>query len=177
MKVLFLDFDGVLNNKQHMLATKEVKTPDANDLNDAELFAMKRDIAQQNIWVLGFILDQLPDLHIVISSAWRTYYELESFKELFRIFQLDPTRIIGKTPKRFSSERIHEIHMWLEDWEEVNQKKVDWVAVDDHVIFNLEDEDKVREFLTDGWTGLTMRDAFAIIRHFNPDYKEPGIMI
>lgn len=176
MKVLFLDFDGVLNNKQHMLATKEVKTPDANDLNDAELFAMKRDIAQQNIWVLGFILDQLPDLHIVISSAWRTYYELESFKELFRIFQLDPTRIIGKTPKRMSSYRCNEIHWWLEDWEEINHKRVDWLALDDHAIFDL-GEEKAREVLTDPWTGVTMHDAFRIIEHFNSNFKEPEILL
>src|ERR1039458_6917913 len=177
MKVLFLDFDGVLNNKQHMIATKDFITPGAETLNDADLFAMKRDIAPQNIWVLGFILDRVPDLNIVISSAWRSFYAFESFKELFKIFKLDPSRIIDKTPKRFSSERMHEIRMWLEDWEEVNRKQVDWVAVDDHVIFNIEDEGKAREFLTDSWVGLTMHDAFGIIKHFKPDYKEPAIGI
>jgi hypothetical protein len=177
MKIIFVDIDGVLNSKQHFLMTKDFKTYPSDTLQDADLFAMKRDTNTNNIWVLGYILDQLPDLKIVISSSWRNHYDIESFKELFKIYKLDDTRIIGKTPKKFSSERHSEIRMWLDDWEEINHKKVDFLAVDDHVIWDLNHEFKDREILTDGWVGLTMHDAFKIIKHFNPEFKEPEIYI
>lgn len=177
MKVMMLDFDGVLNSKQHILAIGDLKTPPANTLSDADLFTMKKETNANNMWCLGFILDQVPDLKIVISSAWRNHYELEQFKELFKIYKLDDSRIIDKTPRVMSSDRRHEIHLWLENWVEINQKMVDWIAVDDHVIFNLEDFEKHREFLTDGWVGLTMHDAFKIIKHFKPEFKEPTINI
>jgi hypothetical protein len=178
MKVLFLDFDGVLNNKQYLMSLRELpEMPGADTLSDADLFCMKREVALNNMWILRYIMKQVPDLQIVISSSWRLHYDIESFKELFKIFNMDGERIIGKTPKKFSSERVHEIHMWLEDYNETHKDEVDFVAVDDHVIFNLEDPDKAREFLTDGWTGITMHDAFKIIKHFKPDFKEPVFYI
>jgi hypothetical protein len=177
MKVLFLDMDGVCNSKQHFLATKDFKTPGADTLSDADLFAMKRDTNANNMWVLGYILEKVPDLKIVISSAWRNHYDVESFKELFKIYKLDGSRIIGKTPRKLSSERYSEIRMWLEEYEELHHKKVDFLAVDDYVIWDVMHEFKDREILTDGWVGLTMHDAFKIIKHFNSEFKEPEILI
>ena len=62
---------GYLNSKQHIIAMGDFKNPGADTLSDADLFTMKRETNANNMWVLGFILDQLPDLKIVISSAWR----------------------------------------------------------------------------------------------------------
>ena len=177
IKVIFLDFDGVLNSKLHFLANADLPKISANTLSDADLFQMKRDVNVNNMWTLGFILDQVPDLKIVISSAWRLHYDIESFKELFKIFKLDDTRIIGKTPKKLSSDRSHEIHLWLEEYKELHHKQVDFIAVDDHVIWNLGDSHKKREVLTDSWVGLTMHDAFKIIKHFKPEFKEPEMHI
>jgi hypothetical protein len=174
MNILFLDVDGVLSSKQHLLVTKDVKVPE--DVSDPDLFTMKRDTNINNMWVLGYILDKVPDLKIVISSSWRLHYDIESFKELFKIYKLDGDRIIGKTPKRFSSERVHEIHEWLDDNSMVNWTDK-WVALDDHPIFNLEDPDKANEVLTDSWVGLSLPDAFKVIKHFKPDFKDPVIMI
>lgn len=178
MQVLFLDFDGVLNSKQHVLAVKDVPVPGADTLSDADLFTMKRETNANNMWVLGYILKQLPDLKIVISSSWRNFFDLEQFKEIFKVYKLDETRIIDKTPKKMSSDRQHEIRMWLNEFEEINHKVPDWVALDDHIIFDImNDEEKAREFLTDGWVGVSMHDAFKIIEHFKPDFKEPEILI
>lgn len=168
MRVLFCDFDGVLNSKQHFLAIASKKIKGADTLNDANLFAMKRDINPNNIWVLDYILKQVPDLKIVISSAWGAHYSISEFKELFKIFKLDHKRLIGITPRKISSSRCNEINWWIAEYEETHHDKVDWVAVDDHIIFNLDDKDKFREHLTDPWVGLTMRDAEKIIRHFYP---------
>jgi len=177
IKVLFLDFDGVLNSRQHVLATKAIKVPGADTMADANLFRMKLDVNKNNIWVLGYILDQVPDLKIVISSAWRLFYHMEDFAELFKLLKLDHTRIIGKTPKKMSSERCHEIRMWVDEYTELHHKQVDFLAVDDHVIWDITQEFKDREILTDPWVGLTMHDAFKIIEHFRPDFKEPEVLI
>lgn len=168
MKVMMLDVDGVLNSKQHLYAVKDKKVRGAKTLSNANLFVMKCDVNQNNMWALGYLLKEIPDLKIVISSAWRLHYDLSDFKELFKIFKLDETRIIGKTPKQFTSERRHEIREWLSDYEALHGKVVDWVSVDDHIIFNLEDPDKFREHTTNSWVGLTMPDVFKIIRHFYP---------
>jgi hypothetical protein len=138
---------------------------------------MKHDINRNNMWVLGYIMDQVPDLKIVISSAWRVFYNMEDFVELFKIFNLDGSRIIGKTPKKLSSERHTEIRMWVDDYTELHHKEVDFLAVDDHVIWDLTSEFKEREVLTDPWVGATMHDAIKIIKHFRPDYQEPEILL
>jgi hypothetical protein len=174
MQVLFLDVDGVLNSKQHFLATNNIKISD--EVSDPDLFTMKLYTNKNNMWCLGYILDNVPDLKIVISSSWRNHYNIESFKELFKIYGLNGERIIGKTPRKLSSTRADEINMWFDDTDIIEVISV-WAALDDHVIFNLEDPDKANEFLTDSWMGLTLPDAFKIIKHFKPEFKEPVIMI
>jgi len=202
MKVLFLDFDGVLNSIQHFLATKDFKIRGTDTLNDADLLRMKHDVNVNNMWVLGYILSKVPDLKIVISSAWRLHYSLDQFRELFRMYKLDDSRIIDKTPKKLSSERYHEIMLWISDIEHPESElhdcpvdisdgpcgechnaedlaeQVDYIALDDHPIFQLEDPDREKhEVLTDPWVGLTMNEAFRIIKHFKPDFEEPYIAI
>lgn len=173
MKVLFLDFDGVLNSKQHYMATKDVNVKGVEDPAFADLLWMKHNVNHNNMWVLDYILKQLPDLKIVISSAWGAHYDVEQFKQLFRAFKLDDSRIIGITPRRMSSSRDHEVHWWLE----ANPDTTEWITVDDHIIFTFEDPDKKNEYTTDSWIGLVMPDAFKIIKHFNPNYKAPELFV
>jgi len=173
MNVLFLDFDGVLNSKQHYLATKDFKIKGASSPDAADLLRMKHDVNSNNMWVLGYILKQLPELKIVISSAWGLHYDVEQFKELFRMFKLDDSRILGITPRKMSSYRCNEVRWWLAD----NPDVTNWITVDDHTIFQIEDPEKLNEYTTDSWIGLTMRDAFKIIQHFNPSYTEPVLFI
>jgi HAD domain in Swiss Army Knife RNA repair proteins len=183
MKILFLDCDGVLNSKQHFMMCEGLPpVPGADTLSDADLFHMKRNVNPNNMWALGYVLGKLPDLKVVVSSSWRNHYALESFRDLFKIFGLDGERIIGKTPQKFSSERAHEIREWLSNniavtVAEGGLVRGEWLAVDDHVIFDLGDQDKANELLTDGWVGFTMNDAFRAIRHFKADFKEPGFYI
>jgi len=173
MNILFLDFDGVLNSKQHFLMDEEKELPGQETLIMADFEFMKSGINANNMWCLKYILNNVPDLKIVLSTSWRTHFEIEQFKELFKHYGLDGERIIGKTPKKFSSERMHEIHLWLEDNKDVKK----WIALDDHAVFNLEDPDKQNEVLTDSWNGLTMNEAFKIIKHFKPDFEEPVLYI
>jgi hypothetical protein len=173
MKILFLDIDGCLNSKQDILMQKEEKLKGAKTPDEADFEYMKAYTDPKNVWCLKYIMDKVPDLAIVISSAWRNAFDMELFKELFKHYGLDGERIIGKTPKRFSSERVHEIHEWLDEHKDIEK----WLALDDHPVFNLEDCDKVNELLTDSWVGLTMQDAFKVIKHFKPEYEEPVVLI
>lgn len=65
MRVIFCDFDGVLNsvasfiynNRQNLLGLTDVPTHESFD-----------PIACSN---LQFILEELPDVQVVVSSTWR----------------------------------------------------------------------------------------------------------
>lgn len=173
MKVLFLDFDGVLNSKQHFMMTKHEGIQTAEDKDLADFLMMKHQTNVNNMWVLGYILKQVPDLKIVISSAWGKFYTLDQFKRLFQYYKLDETRLIGITPRKMSSNRCNEIHWWLEDNVPPTGETTQWIALDDHEIFELGDHDVVNQHLTDPWVGVTMNDAFKIIRGFKADYREP----
>ncbi len=178
MKVLFLDIDGVLNSKQHFLMVPELKSKsNAKTLEAADLFRMKQDVNTNNMWVLGYILKNVPDLKIVISSAWGKFYKLEQFKELFKIYKLDETRLIGITPRKMSSYRCNEIRWWLEENAPLAGELIQWLALDDHAIFELDEDEKRNEHLTDSWVGVTMNDAFKIIRHFDHKFNLPLLLI
>src|SRR5882672_3654203 len=112
MQVLFLDFDGVLNSKQHFMMIKHDEVAYDVDEELKDFLTMKQQVNVNNIWVLGYILEKLPDLKIVISSAWGKFYSLDQFKRLFKALKLDETRLIGITPRKMSSYRCNEIHWW-----------------------------------------------------------------
>jgi len=174
MQVLFLDFDGVLNSKQHFMMIKNDKPAYNEDKELSDYLTMKQQTNVNNMWVLGYILKQLPDLKIVISSAWGKFYGLDQFKRLFKHYKLDPERLIGITPRKMSSYRCNEIHWWLEGAvEEFKPTSMRWIALDDHEIFRLDEDDINNQHLTDSWVGVTMNDAFKIIKHFDPKFKEP----
>lgn len=196
MKVLFLDFDGVLNSKQHFMMTKHEGIQTAEDKDLADFLMMKHQTNVNNMWVLGYILTKLPDLKIVISSAWGKFYNLDQFKRLFKSYELDETRLIGITPRKFSSYRCNEINWWLKEQNEMEEHdcpletsagpcaihdafkarkpvEIQWLALDDHEIFQLNDPELVNQHLTDSWVGVTMNDAFKIIKHFDPKFRAP----
>lgn len=173
MQVLFLDFDGVLNSKQHFMMIKNEEIETTEDPESADYLLMKLQVNVNNMWVLGYILRQLPELKIVISSAWGLHYNLDQFKRLFKHFDLPEDRLIGITPRKMSSYRCNEIQWWLEEAAPAAGETIQWIALDDHEIFRLDEDDIRNQLLTDSWVGVTMNDAFKLIRHFNPKFREP----
>ena len=104
MKILFLDCDGVLNNRDSL-------NGDAPHFGDAT-----------TCWVVGIaqmeLLKEIVDrtgCKIVLSSTWRLYDQGRI--QLMRFFVkagIDPTIVIGKT-SLIGTERHKEIEKWLKE--------------------------------------------------------------
>lgn len=105
MKVLFLDFDGVLawvNDTQGRTAID----PDA-------------------LSYLHQVIDET-DCKIVVSSMWRYYFDIPELAEFIKV---DKSRVIDKTPAFFSDlGRGTEIDHWMQ---EHGHKVESWAIVDD----------------------------------------------
>lgn len=97
MKVLFLDFDGVLNN--------------FTQRNFGEKFS---PVACQN---LNSLLAREPYLKIVISSAWRMW-GVKYIKKVLTQNGIDGNRVIDRTGDEHG-QRGHQIQCWLDKHPEV----------------------------------------------------------
>lgn len=108
-KLLFLDIDGVMHSVDHVQAS-----------SGDRLF--------EHLPVLGRILDQCPDLSVIISSNWRSTHSLQQLQSLFGAWG---HRVIGTTANIDASDslpgnRFQECRAMAE------QLGVsDWVMVDD----------------------------------------------
>ena len=107
-KILFLDFDGVLH---------------IDGDPDGKFSRLPR---------LEEYLLQMPDIEIVVSSAWREFYSLEQIKEFFPITLRD--RIIGITPVLTRSStprgRQRDVEAFL-DAASLHELNAAWIALDD----------------------------------------------
>ena len=171
MKILFLDMDGVLNSYQHFLMTENDESMFDDDL---EFFCQA--LCAHNIWNLNFILEKVPELKIVISSAWANYLKLQSFKDLLKEFNINPDRIIDITPRKLSSSRGNEIQWWLDNHQSHESAEVSYAILDDN-------DDAIsafhaKQFIhTDCHVGLTIVDAFKVIKLLEPTYQLPIVMM
>lgn len=172
MNVLFLDMDGVLNSKGDFLLPP-VHRSAQKDGEESSVTIMLENMNQWNVDNLVYALKALPDLQIVISSAWRKHFSLADFKATFNIVGLPSDRLLGFTPAKLSSSRASEVRMWLDE----NPAAKSIAVVDDHVVFDLEDPMKQREVLTNPWTGFTMHDAESLIQLFDNSFKLPEVLI
>lgn len=124
MKILFMDCDGVLNNRDSL-------NGDAPHFGDARMSAWVVGIDQMEL--LKEIVDKT-GCAIVLSSTWRLYEDGKTWlKRFFVKAGIDPNIIIGETPS-FSgltpsgsiAERRDEIKAWLD-----KNPCDDFVVVDD----------------------------------------------
>lgn len=111
---------------------------------------------------LEYILEEVKDLKIVISSTWRMGCELKDLKALFPCSSLIKSRIIDSTPCLASDcQRGDEIKKWIVTR---NTRIKDYVVLDDD-----SDMDAVEDnFLhINHKNGLTYTDAETVIRMLN----------
>lgn len=181
-KILFLDYDGVLNSVAFFLSTD--KTADMF-LDVRTTFRIGMDL--HNVKILNYILKELPDLEIIISSSWGHTYPLKDQRSGLVYAGLKKEyrkRIIGITPRKMSSRRCHEVLWAVRDLEEDGWICEKWLTLDDRGIFpeSKDPEDHfgkhvVREIKTSPLYGLTIMEAWRIIKYFNPDFKEPNVYL
>lgn len=153
MKAIFTDINGVLvsvssmvNNNRQFLAGLTDKTSDkALD-----------PVAMSN---LQYILEEVPDVEIIISSSWRKHYTLEALQEIFDQYNISGSFIVGTTPVLDSDYRGQEIALYLK----YHPKITNFVIIDDKA--NLEPY-MDRLVQVDGKNGLTFSDAEKVIQKF-----------
>lgn len=153
MKVIFCDWDGVLNsvgsfiynNRMNLLGLSTIPTHESFD-----------PVACSNF---QFILEELPEVMVVVSSTWRKHKTLSALKEIFNINHILPERMIGTTPVAQSGYRGDEIKQYLDQHPEVTEFCV------------IDDDSDMEPYLdrlvkTDSRNGLTFTDAEKVIAMF-----------
>lgn len=119
MKVLFLDFDGVLNS--HQSATfwhnKRDQSKWENEMYSSWHGTLKEYIAHEFCPIamsnMEEICRRVPELKIVISSTWRIGETVETLKKILQPSSLIADKIIGTTPISLNMSRGEEINEWM----------------------------------------------------------------
>lgn len=134
MKVLFLDFDGVLNS--HQSATfwhnKRDQEKWENEMYSSWTGTLKEYIAHEFCPIAMSNVEELmrrvPDLKIVVSSTWRIGETPDTLRKILSPSKLIGDAIIDVTPSfRERGGRGKEIQYWLDQHPEVTH----YVILDD----------------------------------------------
>lgn len=158
MKILFLDFDGVINTQSE---DGYILTLPLLDY-DGEYTSITRwnpDCIKPFLELCKLCSNK--GYKIVISSTWRLAGGAKEFNNYFRTYFPIPFRhdikedlVIGTTPRRADGKRGLEIKEWLD-----NHKVEDYIVVDDDIwdIMPYIDSSNVLEIIRE--VGLTMGDV------------------
>lgn len=142
MKVLFLDFDGVLNLWP---------SPQRDGKFDKEACIN-----------LEYLLIKVPDLKIVVSSAWRIW-GLDSVRETLKQNGIDPRKVIDITGDEQTedkkSHRGYQVQCWLDKHKEVTH----FVVFDDESDFDNMKDKLVRIARFKGITQANVEKAIEIL--------------
>jgi len=151
MKVIFLDFDGVLNSEASFRYETRRKVLHVQDTLS--------HVCCSN---LQYILDQDADVRLVISSTWRKVHTMPELKNILNSYGVDPNKVLDKTPAVFSGDRAHEINLWLEDHPNVTLAVI---LDDDSDVLNVTDK-RCHVFQTTWEDGLLFKQAKQIAKLF-----------
>lgn len=164
MKVLMLDFDGVLNSAQsaelYYGLLREDKSNFITFKSDLAEDATSSDFCPIAVSNLNYILKNIPDLKIVVSSFWRWGRDVEALREIFTWLGLPADRIIDVTPIIHGVARGTEILKWLE----LNPECTEYAVIDDDT--DLDGIDFSRFVHIDSYNGLTYTDSMKMVSLF-----------
>jgi hypothetical protein len=106
LRVVFLDFDGVLNTHEHLHRVYETVT----QLHHSEWRLLDRS----HLDVLDRLLDEAPDVQVVVSSSWRYELDLTQLAEVLGEAGLrNVHRVVDVIPD-LHQPRHEEIQAWLD---------------------------------------------------------------
>ena len=126
MKVIFLDFDGVLNSAASF--GYEERFRDRNpEMSIGPVNETLCNVCTSNFQA---ILDHFPEVKVVISSTWRTLFTLEWLQNKLASYGIDSSHIIDRTPGSDFGYRGDEIQQWLDAHPEVKT----YIVIDDNEI-------------------------------------------
>lgn len=158
MKVIFLDFDGVLNSQGSFLYEHNRRKVHKEQGVSGPINETLCNVCTANF---QFVLDQHKDAKIVLSTTWRTLYSLDWLKEKLASYHIDSSRVIDKTPKdrmNFNG-RGNEISWWLKEHPEVTH----YVVIDDND-WGISEVHGEGRFVKTTWeSGMTIAHAMELI--------------
>jgi hypothetical protein len=137
MKIIFLDFDGVLNSAQSAQFWHSRR--DQAAWEDAMYRdwpgTLKEYIAMEFCPIAFSNVEELvkrTGAKIVVSSTWRIGETVETLKEILKPSQIIASAVIGKT-ESFSNVRGNEIKKWVDSWNNMikNDPITNYVIIDD----------------------------------------------
>ena len=143
-KIIFLDFDGVMDNAKYDIYLNKHNLPEKDEfgvLFDPDCIAALAHIVEQT------------GADIVISSSWKDYMTMDEIHAMWHKRQL-PGKVIDVTPTT-SRHRGDEIATWLN----LCPDTCSYVIIDDQPReqFNTDQYDHL--IITNGFYGLTQSDA------------------
>lgn len=157
MKVIFLDFDGVLNSTRTYLAREKIISSSKVQqrfLTHGEIDSGFDIVA---VGLLRRLVDKLGAV-IVISSSWRYSMSIEMIRRMFtNEFEWEDADdvIIGMTPRSNTGRRGEEIQNWIDN-KTVGISNFQYVIIDDSS--DMEDHQFDRFVKTDYDEGLSYKD-------------------
>lgn len=157
-RLIFLDFDGVLNSASNYRRLRLAGQPAADEYGT--LFD-ERCVAE-----LGRILDHYGDVALVVTSSWRYVHSADTLRTMWRKRRL-PGCILGILPTDIvhapneTEERGIEVQEWLRR-QGLREKDCKYVILDDEDAFTPPQHERL--VLTDPDRGLTPARAAKALR-------------
>lgn len=162
MKIIFLDFDGVLNNELFYRYRLKIGTENYPPYPLCE-------IDKDCIDVLNYVIEKT-GAKVVVSSTWRHGRTIEELQHILNFFEFKD-EIIDKTPSFNHSDcvRGNEISKWIEVNQELlgessNQFENYVILDDDNDMLYVQKDNYLQ---VDRWVGLTYPLGTKAIRILN----------
>jgi hypothetical protein len=148
MKVLFLDFDGVLNSNAFHRSSPPT--------DDAQVLLSPKRLDPEAIARVNRVIEAT-GAHIVVSSTWRVRLDTKEELQVLLEERGFTGKVIGLTPRIYSRPRGEEIQAWLDSRASLVER---FAIVDDHDDMGALSP---RLVLTDPEIGLTDADCEQIV--------------
>lgn len=167
MKVIFLDFDGVINNRgdedDYIFYPVKDRSGHLHSLpfSASNIYPIKK--------LFNFLLKE--NIKIILSTSWRLIFSFEEIEEVFKQFFglniIKDNLIIGETSASLNLlSRGEEIEEYLSKHLDI----VDYLIIDDN--FNFSAKQNSHILLTNPSKGFTINDFIKAESYFNPDEKK-----